>query len=166
MPTKLMLMAALLALFISGCATTPRYRGVAQRDATEYVLGLTVDETQRVVEVAPDSAGQRAGVEVGDVLVSLTWILSEAPETLPNAQGDTPTELYTVTVTPLRPPAGVEYKTFRFTEPESIDTLISYGVPLRLELLRQDQVRTLTIIPQPHTMPANATPVQPPLRAF
>ena len=145
--------AALLLGLLWGCTTTPRYKGVAQENA-EYMLGMVVDAQQQVVEIAAGGAAAKAGVEVGDLLVSLTWVLSEAPEQVPGA-GATSAPL-TTTHAPFRAAPGVENKTVPFTEPEGIRTLTGYGVPLRLEIVRQGEPHVLTIIPQPHG--AESTP--------
>jgi hypothetical protein len=132
-------------LLLVGCAIQPRYKGVARGGNTENVLGIAADENFRVTEIAAGSAAQRAGVAVGDILVSLTWVLSEAPEELPSAEVGTDV---TITTT-LRPPAGVENKTILFADDAGIRALIAYGVPLRLQILRQEEARELTIVPAP-----------------
>jgi C-terminal processing protease CtpA/Prc len=139
----------LIALMLLGCATTPRYKGVPQGGNTDHVLGITADENLRVVEVENGSAAQKAGVQVDDVLVSLTWILSEAPEELPGTQDDVTQTVASTSTTKLRPPAGVEYKTIPFTDDAGIRTLIGYGTPLNLQVIRQGQTHELTIIPAP-----------------
>lgn len=136
----------LLSGVLGGCTTTPRYKGVAQENA-EFMLGMTVDAQQQVVAVSAGGAAAKAGVEVGDGLVSLTWVLSEAPEQVPGA-GASSAPL-TTTHAPFRAAPGVENKTVPFTQPEGIRTLTGYGVPLRLEIVRQGEPHVLTIIPQP-----------------
>jgi hypothetical protein len=160
----------LLALLLVGCTTVPRYKGVAQGEISGARLGIAVDKNLQVVAVEADSAATKAGVQVGDVLVSLTWVLSEAPTELPGTETDgtssTATVLTTVPVTataaPMLPPAGVENKIVPFTAKNDIRTLISYGVPLRLEVIRQGQTLQLTIIPlsqSEQASPASSTPI-------
>lgn len=162
----LVLLAVLLpiALF-SGCTTTPRTRAIAPNVQADYVLGLTIDEEMQVVAIGAESAATNAGVEVGDQLVSLTWILSEAPTELPTTAAGTESDAETAAeatdATPLRPPPGVEFKTATFTEPDQIRTMISYGLPLRLEVVRQGETHELTIVPLPRAeqtdLPADAS---------
>ena len=142
-----MLGVFVLATLLGGCATTPRFKGVAQESATHYTLGMIVDANRQVVEVAPGGAAEKARVAVGDTLISLTWVLSEAPEAvLGSAAGTTP---LTTTTAPIRPAPGVENKTIAFTDVAGIRNVTSYGVPLRLEIVRAGEARVLTIIPQP-----------------
>ena len=142
------LLMLIIALLLLGCATTPRYKGVAAGGNTGNVLGVVLDENRQVIEVATGSAAHKAGVVVGDVLVSLTWVLSEAPEELPNLPEGAASEEITTTTT-LRPPPGVENKTIAFTDDTAIRELIAYGVPLRLQVLRQGEAQELTIVPAP-----------------
>ena len=102
-----------------------------------------------MVAMDPDGAATQAGVEVGDQLLDLTWILSEAPGELASATDARASERVTATGAPLRPPPGVEYKTVPFTAPDEIRTMISYGLPLRPQLLRAGEMHALTIIPAP-----------------
>ena len=147
------LLMTLLVVLLAGCTTTPRTRAIAQNNNANYALGLVIDAERRVVEVGSDSAATRAGVHVGDQVVSLTWILSEAPAELPTSRANTDVETaatpLTTTVAPLRPPPGVEYRTAPFTAPDEIRTMISYGLPLRLQVVRQGVIRELTIVPLP-----------------
>jgi hypothetical protein len=150
---------SLLLLGIAGCTAAPRYKGIAAGTSPDYVLGVSVDEALRVVEIAPTSAAERAGVQVGDRLVSLTWILSERPEELGGPQGivaiddsSAPIiegEVVTETADMTPAPAQTESSsgTVLFTEREGIRTLLSYGVPLRLRVERAGQVLRLTVIP-------------------
>lgn len=154
-----------MTLVLVGCGTTPRYKGVAQGDNHDNVLGVTVDERFGVVEVVPDSAAAQAGVQVGDTLVSLTWILSEVPAELSRlADGGSATvatNAVSITVTPMRPPAGVQYETIPFHDGEGIRTLLTYGVPLRLQVVRNGRVLELTVIPAPHAASNDATTIPP-----
>jgi hypothetical protein len=148
----------LVTWLLLGCTTAPRYRGVPIEGNADNVLGVAVDENFQVVEVEAGSAAQNAGVEAGDLLVALTWILSEAPEELPAANGAVESGSaapLTNTTTLLRPPAGVENKTIPFTDESGIRMLTSYGVPLRLQIVRQGEVHELTIIPAPRTQPSD-----------
>ncbi|MCC6455271.1 MAG: hypothetical protein IT328_10040 [Caldilineaceae bacterium] len=151
------LIISLLLLGITGCAAAPRYRGIAAGSSSEYVLGLSVDADLRVVEVTPASAAERAGVQVGDQLVSLTWILSERPEELGGSQGIVAVddgaapiiegEVVTETADMLSAQAAGGSGTVPFTDRAEIRTLLSYGVPLRLRVLRAEQMLRLTVIP-------------------
>jgi hypothetical protein len=155
-----------LITLLGGCTTLPRYRGVAVGGNEENVLGVTVDENLQVLAIAAGSAAQHAGVEIGDVLVSLTWVLSEAPEALPATEDDAAvaatTASFTSTGTVLRPPPGVENKTIPFTDGDGIRMLASYGVPLRLQFIRRGQALASTIIPAPlaaqSDLPATTSP--------
>ena len=156
------LLALLLATLLAGCGVAPRYKGVAQGGNTGNALGVIVDENVQVVTVEPDSAAARAGVQVGDRLISLTWILSEAPAELPAAAENevAATTQLTIAVTPMRPPPGVENRTIPFSDTEGIAMLIGYSVPLRLQVVRQERVLQLTIIPAPGSEESSAAPGQ------
>ena len=134
-----------IALLI-GCTTTPRTRAIAPDEHANYVLGITVDENLQVIAMDVESAATNAGIEVGDQLVSLTWILSEAPSELPTTEATPEGE---TDATALRPPPGVEFRTATFTEPDEIRTILSYGLPLRIEIVRQGETHELTIVPLP-----------------
>lgn len=170
--------------------------------AASYVapaLGMWADVDLRVVGINYGSAAAAAGVQVGDVLLDLTWIPSDAfpytplepgivaimdssfpPGTvitggtvitnyvigpdgqplfdsplLPPWMGpDAPPEM-PLAVHPVTPVASyVERKPIPFTEWERIMSLVGIGVPLKLRLLRGDQVVELTITPAgPRALP-------------
>jgi hypothetical protein len=146
------ILLVIVVLLLAGCAVSPRYKGVAQ-GGNPNSLGITVDDEWQVTTVDPASPAERAGVEIGDRVLNLTWILSEAPEAVANLGGETPAATnsapVTLTVTPIRPPAGVEYQTVPFSDTEAIRALISYAVPLRLQIVRGGSIMHLTIIPAP-----------------
>lgn len=141
--------ALLMALALSACIATPRTRAVTQNIDAGYRLGVTLDEELRVVAIDPDSAATAAGVELGDQLVDLTWVLSEVPTDVANAADAQSGNVVTAPSEPLRPPPGVEFKTVPFTAPDEIREMISYGVPLSLQVMRDGESHTLTIVPAP-----------------
>lgn len=143
---------ALIALLLMGCTAAPVYKGVAMPNAAGYALGVGVDDALMVVDVAPGSAAETAGLQVGDTLVSLSWILSEVPDEVPTSQAAatlTSTAPLIATLPPKRPAAGVQSKTVQFTDSDEIKTLTSYGVPLLIHIVRQGRELELTIIPAP-----------------
>jgi hypothetical protein len=154
----------LLALTLAGCVATPRTRAVEQDSEAGYRLGITMDADLRVVAIDPSSAATKAGVEVGDQLIDLTWVLSEAPEGLTTAAEDGGTGPVSTTV--LRPPPGVEFKTVPFTAPDDIRAMISYGLPLRLQVARAGEVQALTITPAPPDAAADGAQNEAPERYF
>lgn len=139
-----------VGIFVIGCAPVPRYKGVAEGGNAGNVLGMVTDADFTVLAVEAGSAAEVAGVHPGDVLVSLTWILSEAPEELPtveNGEGNV-SEVQTPVATH-QPPPGVVNKTIPFSQSEDVHLLIGYSTPLRLQVTRDGALVELTIIPMP-----------------
>lgn len=150
----------LVGIFMAGCATSPRYKGVAEGGNAENVLGVVTEADFTVITVEAGSAAETAGVQSGDVLVSLTWILSEAPEELPTAaNGENNTSEAQMPIATHQPPAGVVNKTILFSQAADVHLLIGYSIPLRLQLTRDGSLVELTIIPLPlPAQPDQSTP--------
>jgi hypothetical protein len=140
---------------------------------------VTANENLQVIQVEPGSAAEKAGVQVGDILLDLTWIPSDAPAYSPEssdvvytdtariedateamtdtlAAGIAPisilaTPVLPVAVAPIPPPVEsyIETETVPFTDSVRIISLAGVGVPLKLRLQRGDQVLELTITPTP-----------------
>jgi hypothetical protein len=128
-------------------------------------LGVVLDEKLRVVGIESQSAAEQAGVQIGDILLDLTWIQSATPDPSVTA---TPTEIVVATLDensipiteskavtlPVAIPAPTQHledflttATVPFSDVEGIKSLTPYGVPLRLRLQRREQVMELTITP-------------------
>lgn len=140
----------LMGILGAGCAVAPRYKGVAEGGNVGNVLGVVTDKDFVVLAVEPHSAAENARVQPGDVLVSLTWILSEAPEELPTAaNGEESANSVQTPVATHLPPAGVENKTIAFSQTADVNLLIGYNIPLRLQVMRGGTLVELTITPTP-----------------
>lgn len=174
----------LVALVIAACTGTSPYGETTHASYVAPQLGIVTDGDLQVIEIRAGSAADEAGVQVGDVLLDLTWIPSDVPLSRPDASdivylpnsplplpsGVTVTDgqpLTTVVggvvvpagvaVTPIPPPVGdyIEKATVPFTEGDRIRSLSSYGVPLKLRLTRDGQVIDVTITP-------SNPPIEPP----
>lgn len=154
---------ALFVLALVGCVAGPHLGGAAASYPAPE-LGIIADENLHVVGLDYKSAAGKAGVQVGDILVDLTWISPEeaegldlpevtfryesAPITMVITNGDT------VTVVSGLPPATVpvgdmiEHGPIPFTERERIIYQAAYGVPLRLKLMRDGAEIELVVVPQ------------------
>lgn len=159
----------LTALAVAGCANS---FGTASASFPAPEIGVVADEKLRIIELWPGSAAEAAGLQVGDILLDLTWIPSDAPAYVP--EGSDTVHLDAVTVpadgaalvdagtgdafvspiladsVPAIPPpveSYIEKDTVPFTESDRIGALTVYGVPLHLRLMRGDQVLELTIVP-------------------
>ena len=171
---------ALLAL--AGCAsgngmTSPLFAPAPAAAFAAPQMGVVADENLRVVEVLPGKAAEAAGLQVGDILLDLTWIPSDAPAYVPEGSD---TILLDAQGSPLPIPVGVpaipppvesyiEKETVPFTDIDRIISLVAVGVPLRLRLLRGDQVLELVVTPggwreRPHA-PGEILPTVTPVTA-
>lgn len=75
----------LVVLSVVSCTATPRYKVTVSGVSPGPDIGVTVDEEFRVVDIARNSAAEKAGVQVGDILLDLTWIPSDAPAYMPES---------------------------------------------------------------------------------
>lgn len=167
-------------LAVAGCANRP---GITSASFRAPEIGVVADEKLRVVELWPGSAAEKAGLQVGDILLDLTWIPSDAPAYAPEgsdvvypdataapvdgeaALDATAGDIFISPVlptpaAPVPPPveAYIDKDTVPFTEMRRIKSLVTYGVPLRLRLMRGDQVLELTIVPAvPPPLPSLAS---------
>lgn len=168
----------LVVLVVAACTATPRYGESTHASFAGGVIGVVVDENMRVVELEYGSAAEKAGVQVGDILLDLTWIPSDAPAPLPEESDVIYTDtgsmslstvesitegmpLTTVVggvvvtrgmaVTPIPPPVAefIEKETVPFTDGDRLRPLVGYMVPLELRLQRGDETLELTVIPAP-----------------
>lgn len=153
---------------IAGCV------GISQETSGSFVaplIGVIANENLQIVEIIPGSAAEKAGLQVGDILLDLTWIPSDAPAYLPKEsdvvnsdttiatiEGEGATDSIDSTsnspalpdsVTPIPPPVEsyIDKDTVPFNESDRIGALTVYGVPLTLRLMRGEQVLELTIVP-------------------
>lgn len=165
---RIVIVSVLVALGVTGCGVpNPRSIGVigdvgigiGASPAPD--LGVIVDEELRVVEIYPESAAEKAGVKLGDVLVDVTWIPSDAPAYAPPSDVVSVTEVNGVyfvspivipgAVTPIPSPVAsyIEKETLPFTESGRVHELIRIGVPLRLTIIRDGEELELTVTPTP-----------------
>lgn len=75
MSTRLYIIG-LVVLLLSGCAGPSDTHTLSRPP----ILGVVIDENQRVVDVWEGSGALAAGLQVGDVLLDLTWRPSSTPE--------------------------------------------------------------------------------------
>ncbi|HMN15754.1 MAG TPA: hypothetical protein PKD55_25845, partial [Bellilinea sp.] len=80
-----MAVLVLLALTVVGCTSSPGYGEISYASFAGPVLGVITDKDLQVIEIEPGSAAEKAGVQVGDILLDLTWIPSDAPAYLPES---------------------------------------------------------------------------------
>jgi hypothetical protein len=176
---------ALVVVAAVSCTSSPRYMG-GEASFAGPELGVTTDEKFKVIQIEPGSAAEAAGVQVGDVLVDLTWIPTEAPASssqvtdvvalatpvIEVVEGVTEVVGYVVPAQTVPVESYIEKGTVPFTDSGRIRGLTGYRGPLKLTLRRGDQVLELTITPTPrvgHPLAPGeptATPVMPPYRYF
>lgn len=162
MNIRIFIISVLVSLGVTGCAVpNPRFVGVGIGVSPSPNLGVIVDEELRVVEIYPESAAEKAGVKLGDVLVDVTWIPSDAPAFSPSSEAYSITEVNGTyfaspieipgVVTPVPSPVAsyIEKETLPFTKSGSVHELIRVGVPLRLTIIRNGEKLELTITPTP-----------------
>ena len=117
MRIKAALLALLFALTLTGCVKyTPEPR-----------LGIAVDQNLTVISIEPYSPALNAGVQVGDVLLDLTWFSfsNNAPHN----------------------DSGINKSTVPFTNGEGIDNLMDFEYLLKLRVKRGGQIVEMTIQP-------------------
>lgn len=150
-------------LLLTSCAVSPIQQGVAVEAGPE--LGIATDLNLQVTGLQPRSAAEKLDIRVGDTLVDLRWLQSAMPgeqqeeEIVLNAEG-TPTYQGVVITQPIALPAAtlppeqyVEQDAIPFTELQRIVSLVGYGFPLELRLLRDGQEITLHITPERRAQP-------------
>jgi hypothetical protein len=162
----------LWGLAVVSCAGSPDYGQTSHASFVAPQLGIVADGDLRIIEIQPESAAEKAGLQLGDILLDLTWIPSDAPAYLPEssdivypdtiiapvdgegvadtAAGEAFTSpIFPAAATPIPPPVAsyIEKGTVLFTESSRIKSLVVYGVPLKLRLMRGDEVLELTIVP-------------------
>lgn len=162
----------LLGLVTTSCAGSSSYGQTTHASFVAPQLGVVADGDLRIIEIQPGSAAEKAGLQLGDILLDLTWIPSDAPPYLPESSDvvrpdmtvapigeDDRTNMevgaasispiFPAAATPIPPPVAsyIEKKSVSFTESSRIQSLVVYGVPLKLRLMRSGQVLELTIIP-------------------
>lgn len=170
-------------LVVVGCTNSTGYGLTSHASFVGPQIGIVADGELRVIEVRPGSAAETAGVQVGDILLDLTWIPSDAPAYMPESSDVVYTDTSSIpltagervtadeslttivgkivvtsgmAVTPIPPPVEsyIEKGTVPFTDSERIISLAGVGVPLKMRLKRGDQVLELTVTPTvPPTRP-------------
>jgi hypothetical protein len=179
--TIIILVIVLLAA--AGCAsgngmTSPLFAPAPAAAFAAPQMGIVADENLRVVEVLSGQAAEAAGLQVGDILLDLTWIPSDAPAYVPEGSdtilvdafgSPVPLPLMPLSVPAIPPPVEsyIEKDTVPFTDIGRIISLVAVGVPLRLRLLRDNQVLELVVTPggwreRPHA-PGEILPTVTPL---
>jgi hypothetical protein len=172
---------AIALLAVAGCAggggamTSPLFAPAPAAAFRAPEIGLIADDGLRVVEVELGSAAETAGLQVGDILLDLTWIPSDAPAYEPEGSDTSLLDAFGSPVplppgAPAIPPPVESYidkDTVLFTEVRRIKSLATYGVPLRLRLMRGDQLLELVVTPtvpspRPHA-PGEILPTVTPL---
>jgi membrane-associated protease RseP (regulator of RpoE activity) len=193
MYTKTMGILAILFMIV-GCAGGGAVPGVMTHGISPSPeLGITADPELKVVAVYPGSAAEKAGVQIGDILVDVTWIpMDEAPadyaEKVLNHADDTvaPEEIVTknadstiittqvpVTVgrpingvfpqpsSPLPPGNYMVKEPVQFINIKGAISLVGYGFPLSLRVIRNGEEVTIKITPTVRVMnygPNNPVP--------
>lgn len=84
-PKLLVLIIAVLTIMLTivSCTMSSGHTGDAYGIMPAPQLGVVTDENFRVIDVRPNSSAASAGVQVGDVLLDLTWIPTDEPMYLP-----------------------------------------------------------------------------------
>lgn len=153
----------LFVLVLVGCTGNPSLGwGAASYPAPE--LGIIADENLRVVGLDYKSAAGEAGVQVGDVLVDLTWIPTEeadrlglpvtgpnyesAPVTMVVTNGETSTVITGIPAPTVPVDDFIEHGPVPFDEDQRIISQVSYGVPLRVKLMRNGEEIELVVVPR------------------
>lgn len=117
MRIKAALLALLFALTLASCVKyTPEPR-----------LGIAVDHNLTVISVEPYSPALNAGVQVGDVLVDLTW--------------------FSFSNNIRRNDRGINKSPVPFTDSDGIDDLMDFEYLLKLRVKRGGQIVEMTIQP-------------------
>ena len=159
-----------LLLVVTACGGVPVGTRHELRIGTQ--LGVVIDQQQRVVDVEAKGAAERAGIQVGDLLLDLAYIppttLEPSVDANPEAtevvahmnneveQDDADRAISESRVSPL--PSPVPANTPRledilgtnpvqFTDVDGIRKLIVRGVPLKLRLERETEVIEIVITP-------------------
>jgi hypothetical protein len=155
-------------------------------------LGISADPELRVVSLFPGSAAEKAGVQIGDILVDVTCIpMDEAPvdyaqadDTVAleeivtkNADGTMITTQIPVTIgrpingvfpqppSPLPPGNYMAKEPVQFTNIEGTISLVGQGFPLNLRVIRNGEEVTIVITPTVRVRnygPDNPAPTQVP----
>jgi hypothetical protein len=112
-----LMVAALVILFVMGCAVDP----------PPPLLGIVVDEKLQVIALEPHSPALKAGVQVGDILLDLTW--------------------FTFSNKVRNDHSKIDKSTIPFTDRKRIQELMDYEYLLKLRVQRGSQVVELIIQP-------------------
>lgn len=118
MHIKALLLAVLFILAANGCAP---------RDPPPPLLGIVVDQNLQVIGLEPNSPGLKAGVQVGDILLDITW--------------------FAFSNSIRRNKSNIEMATVPFTDRQRIKALMDYEYLLRMRVKRGDQIVELIIQP-------------------
>lgn len=147
-------------LTVVGCALPTGSVGMAEASFAPPELGIATDEKLQVIAIQVGSAAEKAGVQVGDVLVSLTLLPSEPSDdpTLPEGftvdddgtvryDGKVITEPIAIPAQPLPAEEVFGKEPILFTSDGRARSLISYGAPLTLQIKRNEQPMEIVIVP-------------------
>lgn len=70
---------ALVVLIVSGCTSSPYTMGQVAAACASPDIGVTTDENFRVVGLETGDGAIAAGVQIGDMLLDITWVPSDEP---------------------------------------------------------------------------------------
>jgi hypothetical protein len=153
MPIKATILAVLLVLVTVGCASSSGGLGGAAGACAAPEFGIITDENFQVVDIVPHSAASKAGMQVGDVLVDMTWVKMEAQpacnDTLELDANGSPLITFSalpipaLVVEPEHPEGAVP-----FANQDRIRSMIGYGATMMFRLERGDREIELTIRPE------------------
>lgn len=160
----------LLVIAMTGCTTASVQQSslIPHDDMVGAImapeLGILTDLDLRVTALQPRSVAEQSDIQVGDVLVDVRWAREAMPEADTSAMGanaeGTPTNNGEVITEPVLMPAAtlspddyVEKEAIPFTELDRVVSLIGYGFPLELRLLRDGKEITIQITPGPRLEP-------------
>lgn len=158
----------LLVLTLAGCAVSPLQPNspLQQETALEAgpELGIATDLNLQVTGLQPGSTAEKLDIQIGDTLIDLRWLQSAMSEDQeggvvldeegrPTYQGVVITQPVAMPAATLPPEQYVEMDAIPFTELQRIVSLIGYGFPLELRLLRDGQEITIQITPDHRTQP-------------
>jgi S1-C subfamily serine protease len=162
----------LLIIVMTGCAGAPvqNTSPLSTSNVAEVTmgpeLGILTDLELRVTALQPGSVAEKSDIRVGDVLVDLRWNREAMPDTQvetnvigvdeegrPTFNGVVITEPVPLPAPTIPPEEFVEMEAIPFKELDRIVSLVGYGLPLELRLLRNGEEITIQITPGPRTEP-------------
>ena len=167
----------LLVVAIAGCTSSPIQQtsplqqgsplqlGVVEELIDAPELGIATDLELRVTGLQPGSVAEKSDIQVGDILVELQWNRAAMPGEAQDSRsaivldaegrltldGEVVTEPVPLPASTIPPEEYVEMEAIPFTELDQIVSLVGYGFPLKLRLIRDGEEITIQITPGPRT---------------